>query len=60
LPPSPAPVPKPDTGKWNVTDEMTNVTYILAEMAVQLNITYVTVIKNVVSNVCKLVPCMGL
>jgi hypothetical protein len=33
-------VPKPDVGKWNVTDYSFNKTYILAEMAVQLNITY--------------------
>jgi hypothetical protein len=43
LPTTPAPVPEPDIGKWNATDDRVNKTYILAEMAVQLNVTYDTV-----------------
>jgi hypothetical protein len=52
MPTTSAPSRKPDVGKWNATDHNENITYILAEMAVQLKITYVTV-KNEVSNVCK-------
>jgi len=46
VPTTPAPAPKPDTGRWNVTENSGNKTYILAEMAVQLNITYDTVEKG--------------
>jgi hypothetical protein len=59
MPTPPAPVPKPEIGEWNVTENNVSKTYIMAKMAVQLNITYDTV-KNKVSNVCKPVPCMCL
>jgi hypothetical protein len=58
VPPTQAPVPKPDICKWNVTDNIGK-TRILAEMAVQLSITYDT-LESTVSNVCKPVPCIGL
>jgi hypothetical protein len=42
-------MPKPDVGKWNITDK--NITCILAEMAIQLNITYTTT-ENKVRKQC--------
>jgi len=55
VPPTPAPFPKPDIGTWNVTDTNVNKTFILAEMAVQLNITYDTV-KNEAKHAILVIP----
>lgn len=62
LPTTQAPVLKPDIGKWNATDHSVNKTFILAEMAIQLNITYDTASgkrKCVILNIPKTASAAG-
>lgn len=40
MPPTTTPVPEPDIGSWAYTNATTNQTCVLAQMAVQLNVTY--------------------
>lgn len=40
VPPTTTPVPEPDIGSWTYTNATTNQTCVLAQMALQLNVTY--------------------
>lgn len=40
MPPTTTPVPEPDIGSWTFTNATTNQTCVLAQMALQLNVTY--------------------
>lgn len=42
-PTTPAPVPEPEVGSWTFTNTSTNQTCVLAQMALQLNVTYLDV-----------------